>query len=260
MSKSNQSFHLVDFSPWPLYSSALSGCLVVGFLGFFHLSSYFFFFFFFFLFLVFYSWMRDVSREGFFQGVHSYYVIFGLSLGMFLFIVSEIFFFFSFFWSYFHSSLVVSFSLGGVWPPVGVFSFNVYQTPLLNTIVLLSSGAIVTFSHFSLLIGDFFYYFFSLFFTFFFGFFFLVLQFYEYYEGSFSFSDSVYGSLFYLVTGFHGFHVLLGSFFLLFVFFKGLVGGLSVFHHLGFEMSVWYWHFVDVVWLFLFSVFYWWSV
>lgn len=142
---------------------------------------------------------------------------------------------------------------------MGVESFNPFQVPLLNTVILLSSGVSVTWAHQRLLRRDFYGCFISLIVTLVLGVYFVSLQGLEYYLRSFRISDSVFGSIFFLGTGFHGFHVIVGTLFLIVVFFRVKSFHLSDKHHFGFEAAAWYWHFVDVVWLFLFRVVYWWG-
>jgi cytochrome c oxidase subunit 3 len=178
---------------------------------------------------------------------------------MLLFIVSEIFFFLSFFWAFFHGSLSPNIELGGVWPPPGILTFNPFQVPLLNTVVLVSSGVRVTWAHHAIIEGQFSQFARALSLTVFLGLYFTFLQGLEYYEASFAFSDGVYGSTFFISTGFHGLHVLVGTLFLLTCLVRHWQFEFSPAHHFGFEAAAWYWHFVDVVWLFLYMVVYWWG-
>lgn len=180
-------------------------------------------------------------------------------LGIILFIVREIFFFLSFFWAFFHSRLSPVIYLGGIWPPCGIESLNAFQVPLLNTVILLASGVRVTWAHQTLLGENFLATRVSLIVTWGLGIYFLFLQWIEYRISIFRISDSVYGRTFFIATGFHGFHVIVGTLFLIIIWQRvGFVHFRSS-HHLGFEFAAWYWHFVDVVWLFLFSVVYWWG-
>lgn len=203
-------------------------------------------------------WWKDVIREGL-LGVHTGKLVLNFRGGFLLFILSEVFFFVSFFWAFYDSSLAPSIELGMVWPPVGILPLEVYSVPLLNTIILLSRGVTVTWAHHSLINNLFFESLFSLLFTVLFGVYFLYMQFVEYCEGAFSISDGVYGSTFYLATGFHGFHVIVGTVFLFYVFTLLVRGRLTFCHHFSFESAAWYWHFVDVVWLFLYIRIYWWG-
>lgn len=146
--------------------------------------------------------------------------------------------------------------LGLSWPPRGIMTFNPLQIPLLNTAVLLASGVTVTWAHHSLMESNYSQSVQALFFTVLLGVYFTILQGYEYMEASFSISDSVYGSTFFMATGFHGLHVLIGTRFLLVCLFRLLGSQFSRSHHFGFEAAAWYWHFVDVVWLFLYLTVY----
>jgi cytochrome c oxidase subunit 3 len=204
-------------------------------------------------------WWRDVIREGTFQGHHTLEVQKSLRYGMLLFILSEVMFFVAFFWAFFHSSLTPVVDIGLIWPPKGIVPFNPWEIPLLNTLILLLSGATVTWSHYSILSGNRTLAVFSLFCTVCLGLIFTLFQAVEYYEAPFALSDGVYGSTFFMATGFHGFHVLIGTAFLLVCFFRLLAYHFPKKHHFGFEAASWYWHFVDVVWLFLFVSIYWWG-
>nr|YP_010240500.1 cytochrome c oxidase subunit III [Chlorops oryzae]QTF87841.1 cytochrome c oxidase subunit III [Chlorops oryzae] len=257
---SNHPFHLVDYSPWPLTGAIGAMTLVSGLVKWFHQYDYS-------LFmlgniitiLTVYQWWRDVSREGTFQGLHTYMVVNGLRWGMILFIMSEILFFMSFFWAFFHSSLSPNIELGTSWPPAGIITFNPLQIPLLNTTILLSSGITVTWAHHSLMENNHTQTSQSLFNTVFLGIYFTILQMYEYMEAPFTIADSIYGSTFFMATGFHGLHVLIGTTFLLICLIRHLNNHFSMNHHFGFEAAAWYWHFVDIVWLFLYITIYWWG-
>nr|YP_009131525.1 cytochrome c oxidase subunit III [Argyroneta aquatica]AIL95159.1 cytochrome c oxidase subunit 3 [Argyroneta aquatica] len=253
-------FHMVNMSPWPLLVglSVLGG--VMGLVKLFIFMEIDLFMMSFFLSgVLVILWWRDVVRESTFSSFHSSEVMSGLMVGMILFIVSEIFFFFSFFWAFFHTSLSPVVELGMMWPPMGIIPFNVFQVPLLNTVILLSSGVSVTWCHQSILNGDWSSAEVSLMVTWMLGVYFLFLQGLEYWVASFSIGDSVFGSVFFMSTGFHGFHVIVGSLFLFVMWLRVKKGHFSEIHHFGFEAGAWYWHFVDVVWLFLFSVVYWWG-
>nr|YP_010894903.1 cytochrome c oxidase subunit III [Phortica tanabei]WJW73416.1 cytochrome c oxidase subunit III [Phortica tanabei] len=257
---SNHPFHLVDYSPWPLTGAIGAMTTVSGMVKWFHQYDIS-------LFtlgniitiLTVYQWWRDVSRESTYQGLHTYSVTIGLRWGMILFILSEVLFFVSFFWAFFHSSLSPSIELGASWPPAGIIAFNPFQIPLLNTAILLASGVTVTWAHHSLMENNHSQTTQGLFFTVLLGIYFTILQAYEYIEAPFTIADSVYGSTFYMATGFHGVHVLIGTTFLLICLLRHLNNHFSKNHHFGFEAAAWYWHFVDIVWLFLYVTIYWWG-
>lgn len=211
------------------------------------------------LILISFTWWRDVSRERTFQGLHTIIVTTGLKWGIVLFITSEVFFFVSFFWAFFHASLSTNVELGSYWPPIGIQPFNPWGVPLLNTIILISSGVRVTWCHKAIELNHHSQSFRSLIITVFLGIYFTVFQAIEYVEATFSIAESVYGSRFFVATGFHGLHVIVGTLFLLVGLIRLRTGILSRFHHFGLVGAIWYWHFVDVVWLFLFCWIYVWG-
>lgn len=203
-------------------------------------------------------WLRDVITEATYMGDHTIQVRKGISIGIILFIVSEVFAFLSVFWAFFHSSLSPAIEIGGVWPPQGITSLDPFAIPLLNTILLLSSGSFVTLAHHSLIKGDRKNAISGNFYTIILAIIFTSLQYYEYSESSFTMADSVFGSAFYASTGLHGLHVIVGTIFLLVGFIRIINYEVTNTHHQGYEAGILYWHFVDVVWLFLFiSVYYW---
>nr|YP_010613683.1 cytochrome c oxidase subunit III [Lethe chandica]WAR69327.1 cytochrome c oxidase subunit 3 [Lethe chandica] len=256
----NHPYHLVDFSPWPLTGAIGVMTLVTGLVKWFHnFSMNLLILGYFIVILTMYQWWRDISREGAFQGKHTLLVSNGLRWGMILFIVSEIFFFISFFWAFFHSSLSPNIEIGAMWPPLNIIPFNPFQIPLLNTIILISSGITVTWAHHSLMENNYSQTLQSLLITIILGIYFTILQAYEYIEAPFTIADSIYGSTFFMATGFHGLHVIIGTLFLLTCFIRHLTNHFSKNHHFGFEAAAWYWHFVDVVWLFLYISIYWWG-
>lgn len=205
------------------------------------------------------AWFWDVVVEGTYEGYHTKVVQRGLRYGMILFIVSEVMFFFALFWAFFHSSLSPSIEIGAVWPPKGIIPFDPWKIPLLNTIILLTSGASVTWAHHALVAGNRSEVIDALLFTVALGLIFTMFQAYEYAHAFFSIKDTVYGSVFYLATGFHGFHVIIGTLFLMACLLRHFNYHFTDKHHFGFEAAAWYWHFVDVVWLFLFVSIYWWG-
>ena len=253
-------YHIVDESPWPIFGSFGGIFLTTGIVSWFHLNSILLFFIgLFLLLLVIIQWWRDISREGAIQGLHTSIVELGLRWGIALFIVSEIFFFLRFFWAFFHRSLAPCVEVGSLWPHYGIKVFNPFQVPLLNTIVLISSGVRVTWAHHALISGNFTQTTQGLLITVVLGLYFTFLQGLEYYEARFTFADRVYGSTFFIATGFHGLHVVVGTLFLMVVLGRHLNHHFRAAHHFGFEAAAWYWHFVDVVWLFLYLVIYWWG-
>jgi cytochrome c oxidase subunit 3 len=203
-------------------------------------------------------WFRDVISEGTYLGNHTLAVQKGINMGVALFIVSEALFFLAIFWTFFHSALSPTIELGTQWPPMGVDPINPFELPLLNTVILLSSGVTVTYAHHSLIQGNRRGAIYGLLFTIALAIVFTALQGVEYTVSSFTLSDGAYGSCFYFGTGFHGLHVIIGTIFLLVGFWRTLAYHLTENHHLGLESGILYWHFVDVVWLFLYvSVYYW---
>lgn len=260
--KTNHRYHLVDPSPWPFLSSLGSFCLTTGgvlymhkFLGGWNLFITALLI----LNFTMVVWWQDVIRESTFEDCHNIVVQKGLRLGMILFIVSEIMFFFAFFWAFFHSSMSPVFNIGSVWPPKCINVINTFTVPLTNTFFLLSSGATVTWAHHSVIIKAKKHAVVALFFTMVFALFFTGLQIFEYFHSSYCISDGVYGSCFFIATGFHGFHVLIGSIALFVALIRLIINHFTNTHHFGFEAAIWYWHFVDVIWLFLFINVYWWS-
>jgi len=258
--KSNHSFHIVDQRPWPLIAALGAIIITSGITSWFYtfnplliiigLTT---------LLFTTYQWWRDISRERTFQGLHSLIVTKGMRWGIILFITSEVLFFFSFFWAVFHRSLSPVNEIGLLWPPHGIEIFNPLQVPLLNTIILLSSGVTVTWAHHSLIEKNYPQTLQGISLTVLLGLYFTALQGFEYIEASFSISDSAYGSTFFIATGFHGLHVIIGTSFLFICLIRHLFNHFSSYHHFGFEAAAWYWHFVDVVWLFLYISIYWWG-
>ncbi len=205
-----------------------------------------------------FGWWTDVVREATHEGHHTPVVQLGHRYGMMLFIASEVMFFAAFFWAFFNSSLFPKVD-PAVWPPEGIETFAWYTIPLVNTLILLSSGATVTVAHHKLREGDQSGTVRWLLFTIVLGVLFTALQAYEYWHAPFGFTDGIYSSTFYMATGFHGAHVIIGTTFLTVCLFRAMKGHFTPEHHFGFEAAAWYWHFVDVVWLFLFSCVYIWG-
>lgn len=255
-------FHLVDPSPWPFAAALTAFSCTIGAVLYFHtfkIGKLILVLSFLMLLLIMFVWWRDVVRESTFEGHHTGMVQQGLRYGILLFIISEILFFFAFFWAFFHSSLSPAIEIGSIWPPKGINVLSPWNIPLLNTLILLLSGCTVTWCHHAIISNYRFQAISSLIFTIILAIIFTTFQAYEYNVADFRLSDGIYGSTFYMATGFHGFHVLIGTFCLLSCFFRLLNYQLTQEHHFGFESSAWYWHFVDVVWLFLFVSVYWWG-
>nr|ARO34896.1 cytochrome c oxidase subunit III [Corynis lateralis] len=262
--KKNRPFHLVDYSPWPLTSAMSMMIMLTGSVKWFHFNeNNLFLLGMMITLMIMFQWWRDIIRESTYQGFHTTNVMEGSRWGMILFIVSEVFFFFfffvSFFWAFFHGSLSPSIEIGGLWPSKGIIPINPMSIPLLNTIILISSGITITWTHRSLLNNMKYEALKSLIFTVLLGLLFSFFQGYEYWEAPFSIADSIYGSTFFMSTGFHGIHVLIGTTFLTINIMRIYMNLFSSYHYFSFEAAAWYWHFVDVVWLFLFISIYWWG-
>jgi cytochrome c oxidase subunit 3 len=203
-------------------------------------------------------WWRDVISEATYLGNHTLAVQKGLNMGVALFIVSEALFFLGVFWAFFHSALSPTVELGAQWPPMGIQAVNPFELPLLNTIILLSSGVTVTYAHHSIIKGNRYGALNGLVATVVLALIFTALQGIEYSVSSFTISDGAFGSCFYLSTGFHGLHVMIGTAFIAVGLWRVMAYHSTENHHLGLESSILYWHFVDVVWLFLYiSIYYW---
>jgi len=253
-------FHLVEYSPWPFTASIGVLFMAVGGVSWFHnFGASLLVIGLILVVLTLIQWWRDVVREATFQGHHTRNVFKGLHWGIILFISSEVLFFFAFFWAFFHSRLAPIVDLGSCWPPVGVYPLNPFQVPLLNTAVLLGSGVTVTWAHHSLIEGNRKNSMLGLLATVTLGIYFTYLQAGEYLETSFTVAEGIYGSTFFVATGFHGLHVLVGTTFLLVCLRRVWAWQFSRSHYFGFEAAAWYWHFVDVVWLFLYVTIYWWG-
>jgi cytochrome c oxidase subunit 3 len=259
-----QPYHLLDPSPWPIVGAAGAGLLLTGVVFAAHWGNYWplaagavlta---------LVMANWWKQVVIESNTAGMHSPVVQLGMRYGMMLFIASEVMFFVGFFWAFFHFALYPDHVLdvaNPTWPPPGIHTFDAFRVPFLNTMILLLSGCTVTWAHHSLLEGNRRMMIVALGISVLLGLSFTGLQAMEYSEAPFHFSGGgIYPSVFFLATGFHGFHVIVGTTFLLVCWFRARGGGFTVQRHFGFEAAAWYWHFVDVVWLFLFVFVYIWG-
>ncbi len=262
MAKQSHPYHLVNPSPWPFvgafsllfmtFGGAAAfhqhkwGAIValVGLVG---------------VLYTMFGWWKDVVKEGMHDHAHTKEVSGGLRIGMALFIVSEILFFAAFFWAFFNASLLPKLPLedvwaiaDGIWPPKGIVPFDPMDLPFLNTLILLLSGTTVTWAHYAVLHGRQKEAATALGWTVFLGVLFTACQAYEYSHAAFGFKDGIYASTFFMATGFHGFHVIVGTLFLAVCMIRARGGHFTPKQHLGLEFAAWYWHFVDVVWLFLF--------
>jgi len=258
-----QPYHLVNPSPWPIVGALSGGLTVLGIVFAAHFQNY--------ALLVIgllgvvstmFFWWRDVLGESRTAGLHSAVVRLGLRYGMMLFITSEVMFFVSFFWGFFNYALFpenVSGAAVPMWPPAGTITFDPFHLPFLNTMILLLSGNTITWAHHSLLEGDRRGMQIGLGLTILLGMTFTLCQAVEYSDAPFKFDGGVYPSVFFLATGFHGFHVIVGTTFLAVCWFRAQAGAFTPERHFGFEAAAWYWHFVDVVWLFLFIFVYVWG-
>ncbi|MSP51890.1 MAG: cytochrome c oxidase subunit 3 [Alphaproteobacteria bacterium] len=261
----NHDYHMVDPSPWPALGAIsafvllggtvlmMHGIRVVGLppwavptIG---------------LLMMLYTmfvWWRDVVKEAQ-SGYHTKVVQLGLRYGMVFFIASEVMFFVAWFWAFFNASLFPTEAIGAKWPPEGVIPFRTWDLPFLNTLILLTSGTSVTWAHHALKEGNRKGLIQGLWLTIILGALFTAVQAYEYSHAAFEFKGGIYGSTFFMATGFHGLHVLIGTIFLIICLVRSYAGHFTPDHHFGFEAAAWYWHFVDVVWIFLFSCIYWWG-
>ena len=267
-------YHLVDPSPWPIIGAASALAItmggvywirggtslvaIAGIIG---------------IIYVMIAWWRDVINEAEHQGHHTKVVQLHLRYGMILFIASEVMFFAAWFWAYFDAALLAGDPqqylrdelTGGHWPPQptesGTFrsTFDPWHLPLLNTLILLTSGTTVTWAHHALLENDRKGLIQGLWLTVILGVAFTSVQAYEYMHAAFTFGGHIYGSTFFMATGFHGAHVIIGTIFLTVCLVRAYLGHFKPDHHFGFEAAAWYWHFVDVVWLFLFTFIYVWG-
>ena len=262
-------YHLVDPSPWPLITSMCVLFFAIGAIFFMHYeSSILFYLGLAAVCLSCFFWWKDVVKESEKGGFHNKVVQIGLRYGMLLFIASEVMFFAAWFWAFFDVALYPGVdspeltgrmeAIDGIFPPSDVELIPPFGIPLLNTFILLASGGTVTWAHHALRKNDRKNFLIFLLATVMLGFIFTGFQAYEYMHAEFKIDEGIYQSTFYMATGFHGFHVVVGTIFLLVCFFRGLSGHFKPEKHLGFEFAAWYWHFVDVVWLFLFTFVYWW--
>ncbi len=260
-------YHMVDPSPWPVIGSVAAfigaaGAVLwmhggsalpmsAGLLG---------------ILYTMFGWWRDIVRESR-TGFHTKVVQIAFRYGTILFIASEVMFFVAWFWAFFDAALFANEAInysrfeftGGTWPPHGIESLSPWHLPLLNTLILLTSATTLTWAHHALLEGDRQGLKWGLWCTIGLGVLFSACQAYEYMHVHFAFSGNIYGATFFMATGFHGFHVIVGTIFLAICLLRTYMGDFTVEKHFGFEAAAWYWHFVDVVWLFLFAFIYVWA-
>ncbi|MCG6113722.1 MAG: cytochrome c oxidase subunit 3 [Mesorhizobium sp.] len=278
----NHDYHIIDPSPWPFLGSVGALVMALGGVGWMqglnnnefsllgiNLANPW-------LFLIglaivlytMFGWWSDTIKEAH-EGHHTRVVSLHLRYGMIMFIASEVMFFVAWFWAFFDASLFAGEAAqvdrvaytGGIWPPQGIEVLDPWHLPLYNTIILLLSGTTVTWAHHALLHDDRKGLIWGLGLTVALAILFTGVQAYEYMVAPFSFSGSIYGATFFMSTGFHGFHVVIGMLFLLVCLLRAMAGHFTAKQHFGFEAAAWYWHFVDVVWLFLFvSIYVWASV
>jgi cytochrome c oxidase subunit 3 len=278
--KPQHDYHIINPSPWPIIGSAGALLMAIGGVSWmqhlqgneFHLlgvpipSPWVFFVGVLVVLYTMFSWWSDTIKEAH-EGHHTRVVSLHLRYGMIMFIASEVMFFVAWFWAFFDASLFPAETAqyareaftGGVWPPKGIEVLDPFHLPLYNTIILLLSGTTVTWAHHALLHDDRKGLVWGLVLTVALGALFSMVQAYEYMHAPFAFKDSIYGATFFMATGFHGFHVLIGTIFLLVCLLRALRGDFTPKQHFGFEAAAWYWHFVDVVWLFLFACIYVWG-
>ncbi len=268
-------YHIVRPSIWPLCSAFAGMLLALGaifymhdvkigefsfglkgvYLGIFAVAACMFF------------WWKDIIYEAVKEKVHTPIAQIGLRYGMALFIASEVMFFVAFFWAFFDASLFAGQEnmparveyTGGHWPPPQIETIPAFELPFMMTLILLLSGCTVTWAHHAIMEGDQESFIKGLGLSVLLGFIFLCFQVFEYTHAAFGFTEGIYSSTFYMATGFHGFHVFVGTVFLGICWMRAKKKHFTKESHFGFEAAAWYWHFVDVVWLFLFIAIYWWG-
>ncbi|HYG85519.1 MAG TPA: cytochrome c oxidase subunit 3 [Azospirillum sp.] len=256
-------YHLVKPSPWPLLGAFAGGLLATGAILYMHYDQMW-------LLIVgvlavlavMFGWWRDIIKEAVVERAHTPVVKIGLRYGMALFIASEVMFFLAFFWAYFDAALfpkIFAQNPQGVWPPPNIKPFDPFHLPFMMTVILLLSGVTATWAHHEIQAGNNRKAGQALGLTVLLGVMFTFFQGWEYSHAAFGFTDGIYPSTFFMATGFHGFHVIVGTIFLIVCWYRTVKGHFTPDSHFGFEAAAWYWHFVDVVWLFLFVSIYWWG-
>ncbi len=257
----NHDYHILAPDPWPIIGAFSALALTGGGVMWLHNNPYGKFIClagFAMVLVTMFSWWKNTIKEAH-QGFHTPVVSLHLRYGMILFIASEVMFFVAWFWAFFDASLFPSAVIGGHWPPKGIEVLNPFSFPLLNTLILLCSGTTVTYAHHAVIHGNRKGLKVGLAATIVLGMLFTSIQAWEYAHAPFAFKGSIYGSTFFMATGFHGFHVIVGTIFLIVCLIRANKGDFTPQQHFGFEAAAWYWHFVDVVWLFLFVSIYVWG-
>jgi len=254
--------HIVEPSLWPIITSfSLFGFLYVlaltshGYIG----NPIFVILNILTLFFSIILWTKDVVIESTFLGDHTLKVRKGIIMAYLLFLLTEILFFVGIFWAYIHSSMGPTVEIGSMWPPIDIISIGPLELPLFNTIILLSSGATITYSHHSLLANNYSGAVNGLLITIILAILFIICQYLEYYFSTFTISDGVYGSCFYLGTGWHGGHMIVGCISLIYCFLLMINYHYTSNHHVGYECTIYLWHVLDLVWLILYVLFYFWG-
>ncbi len=269
----NHDYHILPPSIWP-FAGALSGFIMLfgAVMWMKDVTPYMFFIGLIGVLYVMYAWWSEVIVESH-QGDHTPVVQIGLRYGVIMFITSEVMFFSAWFWSFFKHAIypmadvadkaaarvATANGFDGAWPPAGIETFDPWHLPLINTLILLTSGCAATWAHHAVQEDDRDGLKWGLLIAVLLGVLFTITQAYEYSHAAFSFDGNIYGANFFMATGFHGFHVIVGTIFLAICYFRALKGHFSPTRHIGFEAAAWYWHFVDVVWLFLFMAVYIWG-
>ena len=262
----NHDYHILQPSIWPFMGAVGAFIMLFGAVMWMHAVTPFIFFIGLAVVLyTMYAWWSDTIAEEH-AGDHTPVVLIGLRYGFILFIMSEVMFFAAWFWSFFKHAMYPmdpngqSPAVDGVWPPAGIETFDPWHLPLINTLILLCSGAAATWAHHALVhennrkdMAS------GLLLACALGLLFTVFQAYEYSHAAFGFAGNIYGANFFMATGFHGAHVIIGTIFLFVCYLRVRAGHFTQESHIGFEAAAWYWHFVDVVWLFLFTAVYIWG-
>nr|ALA07953.1 cytochrome c oxidase subunit III [Argopecten ventricosus] len=252
-------FHRVDQSPWPLLTAWSLGISAMMFVQFLHGDPFY-------RVLVglglvvtcVYWWFSDIISEATFMGKHTRRVQRGIRIGFCMFLISETMFFASFFWAFFHSALAPGMALGFFWPQE-IYTMPCWGLPLLNTSLLLSTVFPCNMAQAAIKAGELKVALNTLGLVMFLGGCFVLVQGYEIFTAKFTLADGVYGCCFFSLTGLHGLHVVGGLFFLFIAWSRARLGHFSSSRHLNLTFSIWYWHFVDIIWIFVFSFIYVWS-